>query len=55
LIDLVGADRVCCGTDFPQGMGVFRPVEYVEAIPHITQKEAELILCENPARLLKLT
>lgn len=54
LIDLVGADRVACGTDFPQGMGVMRPVEYVEAIPGITQKEAELILCENPARLLRL-
>ena len=54
LIDLVGADRVVCGTDFPQGMGIMRPVEYVEAIPGITQKEAELILCENPARLLRL-
>ena len=54
LIDLVGADRVVSGTDFPQGMGVMKPVEYVEAIPGITQREAELILCENPARLLKL-
>ena len=54
LIDLVGADRVACGTDFAQGMGVMRPVEYVEAIPGITQREAELILCENPARLLRL-
>ena len=54
LLDLVGADRVTCGTDFPQGMGIVKPVEYVEAIPGITQREAELILCENPARLLKL-
>lgn len=55
LIDIVGADRVTSGTDWPQGMAVWRPVEYVESIPGITQKEAELILCENPARLLKLT
>ncbi len=54
LIDLVGADRVVCGTDFPQGMGIMKPVDYVEAIPNITKREAELILCENPARLLKL-
>lgn len=54
LIDLVGADRVVCGTDYPQGMGVMKPVEYVEKIPGITQREAELILCENPARLLRL-
>jgi aminocarboxymuconate-semialdehyde decarboxylase len=55
LIDLVGADRVVCGTDYPQGMAVIDPVEYVEMIPNITQKEAELILCDNPARLLRLT
>jgi aminocarboxymuconate-semialdehyde decarboxylase len=54
LIDLVGADRVVCGTDYPQGMAVIDPVEYVEMIPNITQKEAELILCDNPARLLRL-
>ncbi|MBZ5660227.1 MAG: amidohydrolase [Acidobacteriia bacterium] len=54
LIDIVGADRVVCGTDFPQGMSIRTPVEYVEAIPNITQQERELILCENPARLLRL-
>jgi aminocarboxymuconate-semialdehyde decarboxylase len=54
LIDQVGADRVTCGTDRPQGMAIFKPVEYVEAIPGITRREAEMILCENPARLLKL-
>lgn len=31
-----------------------KPVEYVEPIPGITQRERELILRENPARLLKL-
>jgi aminocarboxymuconate-semialdehyde decarboxylase len=54
LIDLVGADRVVCGTDFPQLMALMKPVEYVEAIPNITARERELILCENPARLLRL-
>lgn len=54
LIDLVGADRVVSGTDFPQGMGVMRPIEYVEAIPGITQAEAQTILCDGPARLLRI-
>jgi aminocarboxymuconate-semialdehyde decarboxylase len=54
LLDLVGADRVVCGTDFPQGMAIKKPVEYVEAIPNISDKERQLILCENPARLLRL-
>jgi aminocarboxymuconate-semialdehyde decarboxylase len=54
LIEMVGADRVACGTDRPQAMNIVNPVEYVEAIPGITQREAEMILCENPARLIKL-
>jgi predicted TIM-barrel fold metal-dependent hydrolase len=54
LIDIVGVDRVVCGTDFPQGMSVKRPVEYVEAIPNITERECQIILCDNPARLLRL-
>ena len=54
LIDLVGADRVVCGTDFLQGVAIREPVEYVEAIPNINGKERQLILCENPARLLRL-
>jgi predicted TIM-barrel fold metal-dependent hydrolase len=55
LMDLVGAERIVSGTDYPQGMGVIDPIEYVEKIPNITQKEAELILCDNPARLLRLS
>lgn len=54
LIDLVGADRVVAGTDFPQRMAVMRPVEFVDSVPGITAQERELILCANPARLLGL-
>jgi aminocarboxymuconate-semialdehyde decarboxylase len=54
LIELVGVDRVVCGTDFPQAMAIMKPVDYVEKIPGITQREAETILCDNPARLLRL-
>ena len=55
LIDTVGVDRVTCGTDYPQGMGVMKPAEVKSGDPRkITQKEAETILCDNPARLLRL-
>jgi hypothetical protein len=54
LTDLVGADRVVCGTDFPQGMAIKKPVERGEAMPNITENECQLILCENPARPLRL-
>lgn len=52
LIDLVGVDRIVAGTDFPQGMSVRQPIEFVESIPGLTQREREMILCDNPARLL---
>jgi aminocarboxymuconate-semialdehyde decarboxylase len=54
LIDLVGVDRIVAGTDFPQGMAVMQPVDFVEAIPGLTHEERSAILCENPARLLKI-
>lgn len=54
LIDMVGVERVACGTDRPQAMNIKDPVAYVEAIPGMTERDAEMILCENPARLLKL-
>lgn len=54
LIDLVGVDRIVAGTDFPQGMSVRQPVDFVESIPGLTHEERSMILCENPARLLKI-
>jgi aminocarboxymuconate-semialdehyde decarboxylase len=54
LIDLVGVDRIVAGTDYPQGMAVMRPVEFVESIPGLTHEERTAILCDNPARLLKI-
>jgi aminocarboxymuconate-semialdehyde decarboxylase len=54
LLGFVGPDQVVCGADFPQGVTIKRPVEYVEAIPNITERERDLILCDNPARLLRL-
>lgn len=54
LIDLVGVDRIVTGTDFPQGMSVKKPVDFVESIPGLTHAERETILCDNPARLLKI-
>lgn len=54
LIDLVGVDRIVTGTDFPQGMAVMQPVDFVESIPGLTHEERAMILCENPARLMRI-
>ena len=54
LIDLVGVDRIVAGTDFPQGMSVKQPVDFVESIPGLSHREREMILCDNPAKLLQI-
>ena len=54
LIDLVGVDRICIGTDFPQGMAVMQPLDFVESIPGLTHEERRMILVETPKRLLRL-
>jgi aminocarboxymuconate-semialdehyde decarboxylase len=54
LTELVGADRVVLGSDYNQDMGCERPVEFVEKIPGLTERERNLILRENAARLLRL-
>ena len=54
LIDLVGVDRIVAGTDFPQGMSVKQPVDFVEEIPGLSFEERKAILSDNPARLLQV-
>jgi hypothetical protein len=36
-------------------MAIDEPVQVVQSIPGITPLEREMILCDNPARLLKLS
>lgn len=54
LIDLVGADRIVVGSDYNFDMGYERPVDFVDQIPGLSQRERELILGGNMARLFKL-
>jgi hypothetical protein len=35
-------------------MSVRQPVDFVDSIPGLTRREREMILSDNPARLLKL-
>jgi len=54
LIELVGVDRIVMGTDFPQGMAVKQPVDFVESLPRLSLHEREMILSLNAQRMLKL-
>jgi aminocarboxymuconate-semialdehyde decarboxylase len=52
LIDLVGADHVCIGTDAPFDMADMRPVDTIAAVPRLTAEEREQISCGTALRLL---
>ena len=54
LIDLVGVERIVMGTDFPQGMGIKQPVDFVESVPRLSLREREMILSLNAQRMLRL-
>jgi len=52
LIEVVGADRVLLGSDYPADMGEPRPVDFVESHPDLTDEEWRLLLGGNMERLL---
>lgn len=52
LIDLVGADRICIGTDAPFDMGDDHPDRTVASIPRLTDAESHEICCGTAMRLL---
>jgi aminocarboxymuconate-semialdehyde decarboxylase len=53
LINVVGADRVVMGTDYPMAMGDFEPVKKLAEI-NLTSSERELILGQNSLQALGL-
>ena len=53
LIQVVGADRVVIGTDYPMGMGDFEPVQKIKQL-HISEEERDQVLGANAARALNL-
>ena len=54
LIEMVGIDRIVIGSDYNLDAGYPRPVEFVDRIPQLTQREREMILSQNAAQVLKL-
>lgn len=55
LIDLVGADHVVLGSDYPYDVGVRDPVERFELVPGLTDEERHAVLHGTAATLLGLT
>jgi aminocarboxymuconate-semialdehyde decarboxylase len=52
LIDLVGADHVCIGTDAPFDMADNHPAATIDAVPGITPLERQCVCCGTALKLL---
>jgi aminocarboxymuconate-semialdehyde decarboxylase len=52
LIDLVGADHVCIGTDSPFDMADMHPADTIDAVPRLTAAERDQISFGTALRLL---
>ena len=52
LIDLVGADRVCIGTDSPFDMGEEHPVEMIKRVKRLSVKDREQIFGKTALSLI---
>ncbi|OZI67276.1 amidohydrolase family protein [Bordetella genomosp. 11] len=53
LIDLVGADQICIGTDAPFDMADDRPQATLDAVPRITATERQCVCCRTALKLLR--
>src|SRR5919108_1223464 len=53
LIQIVGADRVVMGTDYPMAMGDFEPVRKINSL-NLTDQERSQVLGVNAARALNI-
>lgn len=54
LAELIGADHVLFGSDFPHPEGPAEPIEFVQNLGSMPTDEIRLVMRENTARLLRL-
>jgi predicted TIM-barrel fold metal-dependent hydrolase len=52
LIDLIGAERVCFGSDYPHPEGMADPLAWSEDIANLPAKDFERVMSSNLAHLL---
>jgi hypothetical protein len=52
LIDLIGAERVCFGSDFPHPEGLDEPLAWRKEVAGLPAKDVERVMSSNLAQLL---
>lgn len=54
LVDLIGADNVVFGSDFPHPEGMFDPVTFVDQLHGLAEDDQAKIMGGNLARIMKV-
>ena len=54
LVDLVGADHVMIGTDYPFDMGPDEPVGWLDGLDSLSSEEKTAIARENARQFLRI-
>nr|MDT0665856.1 amidohydrolase family protein [Micromonospora sp. DSM 115978] len=52
LVDLMGADRVCFGSDYPHPEGLAEPLSFAQQLKHLPAADVERIMSTNMFELL---
>jgi len=53
LVDLIGAERVLYGSDFPHAEGLREPLDFVKELDGLSAADVRAIMRENPRRLVQ--
>jgi predicted TIM-barrel fold metal-dependent hydrolase len=54
LIDMIGAERVCFGSDFPHPEGLAEPIEWVDELGDLSAQDTERVMSSNMFALMGL-
>ena len=54
LIDLIGADRVVFGSDYPHPEGMSNPVAYVDELEGLDKEDIARVMGGNLAEIMKV-
>jgi predicted TIM-barrel fold metal-dependent hydrolase len=52
LIELMGSDRVCFGSDFPHPEGLDEPLEFADQLPDLADADLRKIMSDNMFELV---
>ena len=55
LVDRIGAERVCFGSDYPHPEGLAEPVEWIHEIDALSAADTERIMSSNMFDLMGVT